>query len=114
MVDDGSDGVTNTGDKVTLTYTITNTGNTCLGNVLVDDPSAGTLECTQEFSGTGMNLKLKSRECLRMASLAPLSPVLTEDFFERRNTTHAENYDDIGKVGEQYRGHTATLNAGCG
>lgn len=53
MVDKGLDGVTNTEDEVTLTYTVTNTGNTCLGNIVVDDPSAGTLKCTAEFSGLG-------------------------------------------------------------
>lgn len=64
MVDDGPNGVTNTGDKVTLTYTITNTGNTCLGNILVDAPSAGTLDCTEDFSGTGMKLKkIVGRKC---------------------------------------------------
>lgn len=51
MVDDGADGVTNAGDEVTLSYTITNTGNTCLGDIVVDDPSGGTLECTADFSG---------------------------------------------------------------
>lgn len=51
MVDDGADGVTNAGDDVTLSYTITNTGNTCLRDIVVDDPSGGTLECTAEFSG---------------------------------------------------------------
>lgn len=55
MVDNGLDGVTNAEDEVTLTYTVTNTGNTCLGDVVVDDPSAGTLQCTTTYSGTGMN-----------------------------------------------------------
>lgn len=53
VVDNGLDGVTNAEDEVTLTYTVTNTGNTCLGNIVVDDPSAGTLQCTAEHSGMG-------------------------------------------------------------
>lgn len=50
-VDDGADGVVNVGDEVTLAYTVTNTGNTCLGSVVVDDPSPGTLACSADFSG---------------------------------------------------------------
>lgn len=50
-VDNGADGVVNVGDEVTLAYTVTNTGNTCLGNVVVDDPSPGTLACSTDFSG---------------------------------------------------------------
>ena len=51
MVDKGLDGLTNAEDEVTLTYTVTNTGNTCLGKVVVDDPPAGTLQCTADYSG---------------------------------------------------------------
>lgn len=61
MVDNGVEGVTNDGDEVTLAYTVTNTGNTCLGNVVVDDPSAGTLQCAAEFSGVGIQNKCWSR-----------------------------------------------------
>lgn len=50
-VDNGADGVVNVGDEVTLAYTVTNTGNTCLGNVVVADPSPETLECSADFSG---------------------------------------------------------------
>ncbi|CAM9245227.1 unnamed protein product [Ectocarpus sp. 13 AM-2016] len=50
-VDNGADGVVNVGDEVTLAFTVTNTGNTCLGNVVVDDPSPGTLACSADFSG---------------------------------------------------------------
>lgn len=54
MVENGADGVTNAGDEVLLTYTITNTGNTCLGNVTVEDLEEGTVECGAEFSGMGL------------------------------------------------------------
>ncbi|CAM9302409.1 unnamed protein product [Hapterophycus canaliculatus] len=54
MVENGADGVTNAGDDVLLTYTITNTGNTCLANVVVEDLTEGTMECSAEFSGMGL------------------------------------------------------------
>ncbi|CAN0390755.1 unnamed protein product, partial [Scytosiphon promiscuus] len=46
VVENGADGVTSAGDEVLLTYTITNTGNTCLGNVAVEDLTDGTVECS--------------------------------------------------------------------
>lgn len=61
MVIDGLDGVTNAEDEVMLTYIVTNTGNTCLRNVAVDDPSAGTLQCTAEFSGPGSKTRYTDR-----------------------------------------------------
>lgn len=61
MVDNGPDGVINADDEVTLTYTVTNTGNTCLREVGVDDPSGGTLQCTAKYSGAEPT-QLASRE----------------------------------------------------
>lgn len=59
VVDNGADGVTNAGDEVALSYSVTNTGNTCLGDIVLDDPSTGTLECTAEFSGKRANTEKK-------------------------------------------------------
>lgn len=50
-VDRGADQIANAGDTVSLVYTITNTGNTCLRDVEVVDPSAGELLCSSEYSG---------------------------------------------------------------
>ena len=84
VVDDGSDGVTSAGDQVTLTFTITNDGNTCLGNIVVDEPFAGALDCTKEFSGTSKILMtLLGRHVARMATIYRESSLWSASIVDR-------------------------------
>ncbi len=52
--DANDDGITNPGDEIDYTITVSNTGNVTLTGVTVSDPLAGTLTCTWPTATTGV------------------------------------------------------------
>ncbi|CAM9230892.1 unnamed protein product [Scytosiphon promiscuus] len=94
VVENGADGVTSAGDEVLLTYTITNTGNTCLGNVAVEDLTDGTVECDAEFSGDDYFCPLEGHTFTCTAATS-----ITQE-----NMDDGQLYHDVGVTAEEHSG----------
>jgi uncharacterized repeat protein (TIGR01451 family) len=105
-LDDGGDGVANEGDVINYVFTVTNTGNVTLSNIVVSDPLAGMSPIVCTISGD--------------ATIATLLPRQLRDHPVRHRRRQPAQPGDGGRSGPgrqpglRYRPARRTIGAGPG